>query len=134
MGFRVPFVLVKTQVIIHVIPSGYKYAHQHNHVNVAYEYVLCVGDCVFIPCARERALHGVGGDLFILRTHVGYVYMRANGGLGKLFCWCYIERKSENLDGASGEIIPYAWICMFYVLQIQELVRGARNAVSLAQV
>jgi hypothetical protein len=41
-------------------------------------------------------------------TNVGYVYMRANGGLGKLFCWCYIERKSENHDGASGEIIPYA--------------------------
>jgi hypothetical protein len=93
-----------------VILSGYKYAHQHIHVNFAYEYVLFVGDSVFIACARERerASWREWGFVYAMDTNVGYVYMRANGGLGKLFCWCYIERKSENLDGASGEIIPYA--------------------------
>jgi len=84
-----------------VILSGYKYAHQHIHVNFAYECVVCWGQCFYSACERERFVYAMD-------TNVGYVYMRANGGLGKLFCWYYIERKSENLDGASGEIIPYA--------------------------
>lgn len=71
---------------------------------------MCWGQCFYSVCERERerASWREWGFVYAMDTNVGYVYMRANGGLGKLFCWCYIERKSENLDGASGEIIPYA--------------------------
>lgn len=60
-----------------MILSGYKYAHQHIHVNFAYEYVLFVGDSVFIACAREREreLHGESGDLFMLWTQTSVMYI-----------------------------------------------------------